>query len=116
MSVKINCDVEENIVFGKALMWPWWKDQSKKKQDWSKKKQTKEKRRTGRGGEETRGEERRGEEERSDHGGGDHDLDHHLEKTHTLRKGVLYRLLRWLTVPPLVAFPDTYGGKLAALR
>ena len=26
------------------------------------------------------------------------------------------QMLRWLTVPPMVPFPDTYGGKLAALH
>ena len=26
VSVKISCDGEENIMFGKALMWPCWKE------------------------------------------------------------------------------------------
>ena len=40
----------------------------------------------------------------------------HLGNMHTLRIGVLYRLSRRLTVPPLVTFPDTYSGKLVALH
>ena len=41
----------------------------------------------------------------------------HLGKMHTLRVHVLYRLLRWLTVLPMVlTFLDSYGGKLAALH
>ena len=40
----------------------------------------------------------------------------HLGKTHTRRMRVPHRLLRWLTVPPMATFPDTYGGNLAALH
>ena len=36
--------------------------------------------------------------------------DAHTTDRHTLQ------LLRWLTIPPVVTFPDTYGGKLAYLH
>ena len=31
VSVKITCDVEENVMFGKAFMWPCWKEDSTQK-------------------------------------------------------------------------------------
>ena len=46
MSVKITCDVEENIMFGKALMWPYWKEDSTQKKR-TKEKREKEERREG---------------------------------------------------------------------
>ena len=59
------------------------------------------------------GEEWRGEKW-SDHGERDHVLT--ISGRRTLRIGVLYRLLRWPAVPPVVTIPDTYGGKLAAMH
>ena len=55
-----------------------------------------------------------GEEGRSDQVGVA--MTDHLGKTHTIRIGVPYRLLHWLTVSPMVPFPDTYGAKQAALH
>lgn len=61
----------------------------------------------------SRGENKREKEkkgERSDQARRDHELD--ISRRHTLRIGVLDRLLLWLIVLPIVTFPDTYGGKL----
>lgn len=56
--------------------------------------------------------EERMEEKRS--GGCYHDLTISARRTH-YRYGIPHRMLRWVAVPPIVTFPDSYGGKIAAL-